>query len=148
MSEHNISRRMFVVAGLGGLGSIAGCAEPGDSDPLSPAEQTEKEIEHDCKVDQLLRLGESVGVRWSDEQWHVEITHIFSDETIDIRVTKTLLDGAGQDREHIDAEQMFDRVRVEPGDIEKIEGDMWVWYVESNGEEARLAIGQQWCGDE
>ncbi len=88
--SRGIGRRTALV-GIGTVGSalIGGCLE----------ERTYSLSEHvgyTGKVNSRLAQGDSVGVRYGDEQWRVGVQAIHDDDSIDISVEKVMLDETGQ----------------------------------------------------
>lgn len=134
-------RRVLGAMGALSVSGLAGCGGP-ESTSL-PEESRAEHIEDECTVHQTIGAGESMGFRYYDEQYRLTVTNV-SDESIDFTIEKVLLDESGANKESVDARLAFRRMDVSPGEVERIEDDMRVWYIEHTDDGAYLCLGDGW----
>lgn len=127
-SGHTRREMMRKGAALTGvLTGLAGCGE----------EETQREERwRECGYDFEISEGEDYGIERIGANYEVILEDKRQNGDIDISVVKTILDEEGQD-----AEIVYERSNVSEGEVENIEGDFRVWYINSTESGARFCNG-------
>lgn len=129
MNRRNVLKAITTSVATVGL---AGCSS---SEP-SRAEK----IDDMFKAHQWLREGEALGSEEGDEHWKITVESINSDQTIDLKIDKIVMDEVGQNKEGVDPAYTFERKKVAVGDMEVLEDDFRVAYVGVRDEEAHIGL--------